>query len=136
MTNEDKIKAIAELDGPEMYGVMKRGLWYRENAKGYTDDTNKAWHLTKEEAEKHNYPHDEPVRALLLPFRPYLTSYDAIIPVIEKIIINRDLLQKFYDNLGTHFPNSRFVDHWFECLTATPEQLSDALLKATGKWME
>lgn len=41
--------------------LMKRGLYYRPNAKGYTGNLAEAWIITEAEADKHVYPHDEPV---------------------------------------------------------------------------
>lgn len=41
--------------------LMKRGLYYRPDAKGYTGNINEAWVVTEEEANRHVYPHDEPV---------------------------------------------------------------------------
>ena len=61
------------------------------------------------------------------PVKDYLTSYDAIIPLIQKqtgftMVKIEDWIE---NNSATAF--------WYH---ATPAQLCEALLRATGKWIE
>jgi hypothetical protein len=72
------------------------------------------------------------------PAKPYTTSRDAIIPVIEKQLMTEetrdsDKLSRFWDYLNEQ---NDFFEEWGHCgmLIATPLQLCTALLKATGKW--
>lgn len=102
MTTEQQIKALAELDGWKSREHISPidnktviGLWYLKDTQCVS----------------------------ILP--PYLTSYDAIIPVIQKQT------------------NEVKADVWFRLgcvnwgwLDATPAQLCEALLRATGKWEE
>lgn len=105
MDTNDIIKAIAELDG-----------WTLSNL----DDSNPEviWHKNTPDGMIYDTP-------------DYLTSRDAIIPVIEKrqyCLLHRNLWW--------------VIDEWLEkqdilpALKATPRQLSEALLRATGKWKD
>lgn len=62
----------------------------------------------------------------------YLTSYDAIIPLIQK--------QDYEFKVGVYNFFTEMDAGWTTCavsmLDATPAQLGKALLKATGKWKE
>jgi len=64
-------------------------------------------------------------------FKPYLTSHDAIVPVIEKVLTGKyDLQEKMWEYImqyGKKPPAS---------ILTTPRQLCIALLRATGKWVE
>lgn len=69
---------------------------------------------------------------------PYLTSRDAIIPVIKK---HRGYHGRIAWSLCISNENADEKESWTieDCitiLTATPKQLCIALLKATGKWEE
>lgn len=68
------------------------------------------------------------------PLPNYLTSRDAIMPVIEKckpiIGNNQDMFVSYlWREMGL-----KAGDCVFEAFLATPRQLCIALLKATGKW--
>lgn len=97
MTEQDQIKALAELAGAskeQMDWVIK------------------------------NYPPD-------YKYHPanYLTSYDAIIPLIQKQ--DRKILVRIVLGIKTGQNDvARMVD-W---LQMTPAQLCEALLRAHGKW--
>jgi len=56
---------------------------------------------------------------------PYLTSYDAIIPLIQKQTedVKSDVVEFLY------LMGDRQLER-------TPAQLCEALLRATGKWIE
>jgi hypothetical protein len=57
----------------------------------------------------------------------YLTSYDAIIPLIQK---QSDVVKfRVLDS-----PDFMFI--CMRIINTTPAQLSEALLRATGKWIE
>jgi hypothetical protein len=64
----------------------------------------------------------------------YLTSRDAIMPVIEKQEnhVKVDLVHQLDDGLFNNWQPSQVV----AVLLSTPRQLCIALLKATGKWRE
>ncbi len=59
---------------------------------------------------------------------PYLTSYDAIIPLVKKQWqAGAFAPEKFYQAIPNYYPHIlTFIQH------TTPSQLADALLKAKG----
>ena len=97
MTPEQKIKAIAEIDDVKFYN---NELCRRQIPASECDCSTRS-------------------------LKPYLTSYDAIIPVIQKQV----LFEEVEDLIWTMFR----CEWAFE---ATPAQLAKALLKACGKWVE
>jgi hypothetical protein len=105
MKPQDIIEAIAVLDGFLINGTFNdEPLFFKEH-KGVT------WQY--------------------LP--PYLTSRDAIVPVIEKNYpdkIAASLVQVLQNSPGCN----RVTNAWI--MTATPSQLCEALLRATGKWID
>ena len=113
MTEQEQIKALAELDG---YGEIRYsvGEWYAGDYK--TGD-------------------------LRVVNCNYLHSYNAIIPLIQKqSFIGLTQFVDFLCNeiLDDHYDGS---DHISQPDTgmlfkATPAQLCEALLRATGKWKD
>lgn len=98
MTKQEQIKALAELDGIEIDISPYNWRWR------YKDCSWNAFDLPD-----------------------YLTSYDAIIPLIQK--------QNDFDLID--------LEMWIEdqnklglVIYATPAQLCEALLRATGKWKQ
>jgi hypothetical protein len=94
MTQQDQIKALAELDGwPEM---------------PYAD------------------------------IKQYLTSYDAILPLVQKqqnIVVEQVICHCL--DLGGHEPETKVCGmDLIGLFRMTPAQLCEALLRATGKWKE
>jgi hypothetical protein len=119
MKPQDIIKAIAKLDG-----------WTRKPEFDYLAQLP-TWDPRKilEQWEKDGSLTDK------LP--PYLTSRDAIVPVIEKQDYGTQL--RFIRELAKIV----IADRWHErenyamqLLKATPFQLCEALLRATNKWIE
>lgn len=101
MKPEEQIKALAELDGWE----------WKSNIHGV-----EVWHPPGI-AEWQYYDKLPPVK--------YLTSYDAIIPLIKKL--NQPHCLVHYDNDPLQGG---------AMIIPTPAQLCEALLRATGKWKE
>lgn len=97
LTTQDKLRLAAELDG-HSNPVYSMGEWYSyESGMGVPFDAD------------------------------YLYSYDAIIPLIQKIgMSDEDFTCQIEDLVW-----SLYRVEWV--LTATPSQLLDALLIATGK---
>jgi len=92
MTNEQHAELnqwIAEnvMDAKIFVGLKKRGYWYRPNAHGYTGQQSEAWHITRDEAKKHEYLRgDEPVTICEFDTPKYTTSPADAIAVLEKIV--------------------------------------------------
>ena len=125
MNAQDQIKALAELDGPPLF-VIRKPIhdpfgYYRKDACGYCG-LNEAWRVTEEVGRLHigGRPTDHD-RVILepAPTKPYLTSYDAILPLVQKqpVAIKIEIMSRC-------------------CLLDAPTQLCEALLRATGKWRE
>lgn len=95
MTPQEQIKALAELDGWAQNPVTK--WWFNaEDTNGGVEDCPN-----------------------------YLTSYDAIIPLVQ--MQDMRTLNNFSSHLGAAIPSM---------LHATPAQLSESLLRATERWVE
>ncbi len=113
MTTEQKIKALAELDG---YSEVS------DNGTAYVKDMVENW-------EKHRHDcivSEEREGMLIVNVLRYLTSYDAILPLIQKQNIGiRIAVASQIRSLGLAVGTA---------YNATPEQLADALLRATGRW--
>ena len=109
MNSNDQIKALAELDGWVELEVNKSNtglIGYRYSHK-YAKLSGKE----------------------LIP--PYLTSLDAIVPVIEKQDDNTR--RKISSLLSTKEAfKGAICDYFFQ----TASNLSEALLRATGKWKD
>ena len=61
----------------------------------------------------------------------YLTSYDAIIPLIQRQDANTKGLIYYHFNT-----DQSWTQQAIDMLDATPSQLSEAILRATGRWVE
>lgn len=111
MKPEFQIKALAELDG--WTGVYSGSC----QIVGYSPNSGLLWDVPD-----------------------YLTSYDAIIPLIQKQ--SEHVKKQLADFLGEialpdYDGSDEFhysVLHYLIC--AKPTQLCEALLRATGKWIE
>jgi hypothetical protein len=107
LSPQDKIKLAAELDGFEK---RTTAIWVSK------DETKKFWYFWNRHGVE-TLSNDAP---------KYATSYDAIIPLIQKQIRDNEYLATaFVKQLGDQF------GRW--TMSATPSQLLDALLVATGK---
>ena len=116
MTKDQQIMELAKLDG-----------WTFDPLVGYWRDSG-------------GYAHgsSKPL--------PYLTSRDAIIPVIEKVreqTLGRSIRNHYRSFLIELWkicnPDHKFgwnSEHWIDCILANPQQLSEALLRSTGRWQE
>lgn len=80
----DKWIHLNVMEGDKYVGLMKRGLWYRPDAKGYTDRQSEAWKLPREEAKEHEYPHDEPVTIREFQTPCYSTDPHEAFTVLQK----------------------------------------------------
>lgn len=105
MKTEDQIKALAELDGYFPFWCDLSRLWSWKSKDGKYRNLNQGL------SEEH-----------LVKITDYLISYDAIIPLIQKL--GRDVGGKVWALEGELN------------LTYSPQQLCEALLRATGKWKE
>ena len=139
MTNEDKIKVLAEVDGFEnidnyTYYPNKIGPFMgREYIGGTKDKLGKSDDLLGRE---------------IIEIPDYLTDYDAIIPLVQKCL-TKETCHSFFDALGLivapdwndvdgtleYTGDGSYYEQWM-LFKATPEQLCDALIRALGKWKD
>ena len=115
MKDIDIIKAIAELDGyaetafdkdiPAYCTGIRKGSWSRKDLKSQWENT-----------------------------KPYLTSHDAIISVIEKLA--KDGKPYLIHALWWMIDELLEIQDILPALKATPPQLCEALLRATGRWKD
>ena len=123
MTTQEQIKALAELDG---WKQVTRSCceWVVTDYNGNGEYQHK---------DKVGFERDG-VFKFLNNLPNYLTSYDAILPLIQKQPLEvKDFIARSFVFLPNTFPCNRDV---IKMLMATPAQLCEALLRATGKWKE
>lgn len=129
MNPTEQIKALAELDGFEnlyRYFSQPASIFGKMVDMGTQDGKGESVDLLGRE---------------LKPVPDYLTSFDCIIPLIQKqspLAMTQfvDFLCK--DLLGDHYDGSDYISQVEigALFRATPAQLREALLRATGKWKE
>lgn len=126
MNPTEQIKALAELDGWEvMNKCNEEGEDYHILSNALTNVLSN-WGEGKLEEYTNHFP-------------DYLTSYDAIIPLIQKQSEGiKELFIKRLFLLVHQYTATTWG--WGEVIQllcdATPAQLCEALLRATGKWKE
>ncbi len=64
----------------------------------------------------------------------YTTSYDAILPLIQKQ--TEKVQWNVFNHIVANGPKHFTLDNTLKLIRATPLQLCEALLRATGKWEE
>ena len=123
MNPQNQIKALAELDGWKQQEVFESS--FADSSKQVSAGTR--W--TKD---------DSLVYLRKLP--DYLTSYDAIIPLIQKqdVETKRECYRRLHEHLWETDTTTtcRFTVDIGDFINFTPQQLCEALLRATGKWKE
>lgn len=85
MSEEELSLEVARLVGFDKYVIVKRGLYYRENAGGYTNSLAEAWKLPLAEAKKYemyadrdDVPFCEKVRVIPAPTPDYPRDLNAM----------------------------------------------------------
>lgn len=90
----DKWIHVNVMEGDRFVGLMKQGLWYRPNAKGYTDRQSEAGRYTREEAKQHEYLHvPDAVTIREFDVRHYTTDPAAAMEVLKVCIAELDKRQ-------------------------------------------
>lgn len=146
MTPEAQNAAIhSAIGAPQLFFLKKRGYYYRTDAKGYTACQADAWRLTEEEANKHVYPHDEPVTKHPVPVPNYFGSLDSIHEAEKTLTPKqwgdyeqtlRKIIQHECDREECYVPGAEraqlIAGFWF--YHATAQQRSEAFLRALNLW--
>ncbi len=71
-----------------LYVIKKHGLYYRENAHGYTGNVSEAWKVPLDVAQKHEYIPlgcQDPVTIELAPRPDYCSDLNAIRAAVDKL---------------------------------------------------
>ncbi len=130
---QQRIK-LAEVCGKhDRWVIMKRGLYYRPHAKGYTSNIAEAWILPEAEADEHTYPYDEPVTKHRAPLPDYLNDRDAM----HAAFLALDDVQKV-ECLGYIYEVARGNHHDKDVALAmaTLPQWAQSILRTVGLWEE
>lgn len=145
MTDTEMRIAIAEACGvANRWFIMKRGRYYRPNACGYTSDIKEAWIVTEEEANKHVYPHDEPVTKHRAPLPDYPNDLNAC-HEMEKVLSHEqqeqywdELERVILDPVRSEYPDAKLNDTNTKLilLFSTARQRCEAFLKVLNLWTE
>jgi hypothetical protein len=126
MKSEEQIGALAKLDGKVCRRCKGSGKYLEHGKHEWFRMCCGIDSPYKGEQPLKDCDHLEHEGDYFPPLPPYLTSYDAIFPLIQK---------------HTNFTQCRMGDWLFEegsklknIFDASPRQLAEALLRATGKW--
>jgi 23S rRNA U2552 (ribose-2'-O)-methylase RlmE/FtsJ len=117
MKPEQQIKALAELDGWTWHkstSPYQQDGWWSSDSRG---------------------PFSEREMIYSCDLHKMLRSYDAIIPLIQ----NQILSESRKSNFIRHLSGSTVVLNFYavaDLFSKSPAQLCEALLRATGKWIE
>jgi chromosome segregation ATPase len=105
-----------------IYGVRKRGFWYRPNACGYTSDPNQAGKYTLEEAKQHEAIHgtEDDVTVEKLP----INELDALTRENAELRANKSSLLSLIESFNHEVPELR----------AKVEELKSALEQIGNHW--
>lgn len=86
MSDEEIEKILREFMGLDAFVyLVKRGLYWRPDAKGYTSNSREAGLYSKEDASHYASGSDGEVTAVPVKNPPWLTSRDASSPVLQKL---------------------------------------------------
>ncbi len=92
-------RIIAEWHVGELYVIVKHGLYYRENACGYTGDLRDAWKVTLDAAKDHEYNPKgcvDPVTIKRAPALDFCQDLNAIHEAEGNLTNQFTLLQEAY----------------------------------------
>ena len=137
MTPEEQQIAIAEACGEsDRWVIEKRGLYYRENACGYTSNLCEAWIVSEAVADTYTYDYDERVIKRRAPLKDYLNDLNACHEMENTL--GKDIIRLFAFMLAQVLKTTPTVDldDQFANIHATAAQRCEAFLKAIGKWKE
>lgn len=117
MNNQEIIKAVADLDGWVFKGFTTR--------IGYPNKSKTGFAQPKAAGEQRIRPYELP---------DYLNSRDAIVPVIEKCCSGTTTTWFAFSEGLVKMGRPYIIEPFVGFIKATPRQLCEALLRATGKW--
>lgn len=134
MTNDEMDREIAEHVGTaDRWLIVKRGYFYRPEAKGYTSSELEAWKLPLAEAKKHEYLiGEEPVTLSRASIPAYSTDLNAMHEA-EKAAFTHDDGDLWSSYLDVELPPLALPGPT-ECAPALAR--AEAFLRTIGKWRD
>jgi len=111
--------------------LMKRGLYYRKDAAGYTSNISEAWRVTEAVANQYVYPYDEPVTKHPAPLPSHILGLEALgnMHEAEKRLETEEQIEAYLealtDECGGDTPKGKAS---FTACFATARQRATALL--------
>lgn len=129
MIDQEVVETFDRFIGRDEWLIRKHGLFYRENYCGYTASIEVAGRYSEESAKNHARGCSGEVTMIKAPPPPYLTSLDALRPVLEKL--NDEEWIGFQANLLLlRQPQQKHDDNrsaWQWLLTLPPETLARSI---------
>ena len=139
MKNEEINRAIAEHVGTaDQWLIVKRGYFYRPDAKGYTAHEPDAWKLPLAEAKKYEYLiGDEPVTLSRASIPNYAEDLNAMHEAEKKIVdwVFWRIQLSHVVGIG-YAPDLDICEDIKSFASATAHQRAEAFLRTIGKWVE
>lgn len=138
MLTEEINREISAWCGESYFvGLMRRGFWYRPNGHGYTGIESEAWHLSPEEAKRHeNLRDDQPVTIEKFTPRKYTECLNACHEAEKRL--NEDQWKDY--SIILNRISCRIICHNVKTcgytIAATALQRCEALLRTIGKWKD
>jgi hypothetical protein len=138
MTDAEINAAIADATGvTQKVGLVKRGLWYRPNACGYTDRESEAGRYTMGEAKYHESVHGFPDDVMIRGFSPpdYVSDLNAMRDA-ESTLVSHNA-ERYANKLAIVVGDSARAEYrQFHLICATAKQRAEAFLKTFHRWVD
>ncbi len=138
MTNEEmRVEIAKELGLDNRWVIMKHGLYYRPGAHGYTNNIQEAWVVSEAEADRHVYPHDDPVTKHPAPLPDWPNDLNSCHEMEKHITIEQSgeydaILDDLLNVDVEHGDGVIITPIWH----APAPQRCTAFLKTVGRWKE
>ena len=141
MTNEEINRAVAEHVGTaDRWLIVKRGYFYRPEAKGYTSSESEAWKLPLVEAKRYEYLiGDEPVTLSRASIPNYAGDLNAMHEAEQQgLKTQEEKMECGMILLDVCAPGEPVTVIYAIAVIAcaTAHQRAEAFLRTVGKWKE
>jgi len=133
MTNEEINRAVAEHVGTaDQWLIVKRGYFYRPDAKGYTAHEPDAWKLPLAEAKKYEYLiGDEPVTLSRASIPNYAEDLNAMHDALQNL--TEVELFRYADEVCDLTRDSNHDTDIQTMLMLSAKELAECYVRAIGK---
>ena len=137
MTDTEIRIAIAEHCGAlDRWILMKRGMYYRPDAKGYTCNISEAWIVPESVADSCVYPHDEPVTKHRAPLPDYTNDLNAMHEAEKTMTISQGAEFRLRLAKNSDGYKAKFKTVEAAMCHATAAQRAEGFLRTVGKWRD